>query len=131
MADASTQNNTVTQVKYPTSGWEKSLEKLPLFTKAEMKRHVENSGKRIGNVEHHSVETSFIRATIFLQDEYLKEIVAANDKDNFFFKWKCYHSYKKHDAPHSIKVALCIISGQVIDATCPCAAGNVGFVIIL
>ena len=127
MTDTSSQNNEGTQVKYPANGWEKTLGKLPLFTKTEIKSQVENFGKRIGNVEHHSVPTSFKRATTFLQDEYLKEIVAANDKDYFFFKCKCYHSYKKHDAPHTIKVALCIISGQVINATCTCPAGKVGY----
>jgi len=100
---------------------------MPLFTKAEMKEHVENSGKRIGNAEHHSVPTSLKRAKTFLQDEYLKEIETADDQDHFYFKCKCYHSYRKHEAPHTIQVALCIISGQVIDATCTCAAGKVGY----
>ena len=36
-----------------------------------MKKQVENSGKRIGNAEHHSVPTSRKRAKTFLQDEYL------------------------------------------------------------
>ena len=81
-----------------------------------MKQHVENSGKRIGNAEHHSVPTSLKRAKTFLQDEYLKEIEAADDQDHFYFKCKCCHSYKKHKAPHTIQVALYIISGQVIGA---------------
>ena len=104
----SSQNDAAPRVKYPTTGWGKALEKLPLFTKAEMKKHVENSGKRIGNAEHHSVPTSLKRAKTFLQDEYLKEIEAADDQDYFYFKCKCYHSYKKHEAPHTIQVALCI-----------------------
>ena len=83
-----------------------------------MKKHVENSGKRIGNAEHHPVPTSLKRAKTFLQDEYLKEIEAADDQDYFYFKCKCYHSSKKHEAPHAVQVALCILSGQVIDATC-------------
>ena len=116
LPDSLSQNNVGTQVKYPTTGWGKALEKLPLFTKAEMKKHVENSGKRIGNAEHHSVPTSLKRAKTFLQEEYLKEIEASVDEDYFYFKCKCYHSYKKHEAPHTIQVALCIISGQVIDA---------------
>ena len=110
-----------------TTGWGKALEKLPLFTKAEMKKHVENSGKRIGNAEHHSVPTSLKRAKTVLQEEYLKEIETSVDEDYFYFKCKCYHSYKKHEAPHTIQVALCIISGQVIDATCTFAAGKVGY----
>ena len=121
------QNDTAPRVKYPTTGLGKALEKLPLFTKAEMKKHVENSGERIGNAEHHSVPTNLKRAKTFLQDEYVKEIEAADDQDYFYFKCKCYHSYKKHEAPHTIQVALCIISGQVIDATGTFAAGKVGY----
>ena len=34
---------------------------------------------------------------------------------------------KKHEAPHTIHVALCIISGKVMHATCTCAAGKVGY----
>lgn len=58
----SSQNDAAPQVKYLTTGWGKALEKLPLFTKAEMKKQAENSGKRIGNAEHHSVPTSLKRA---------------------------------------------------------------------
>ena len=43
-----------------------------------MKKHV---GKRIGNVESHSVPTSLQRAKTFLYDEYLKEI-HTNDDEN-------------------------------------------------
>ena len=127
LPDSSSQNKASAGVKYPSTGWGKALEKLPLFTKAEMKKHIENSGKKMGSVEHHSVPTSLKRAKTFLQDEYLKDIEANDDEHYFYFKCKCYHSYKKHDAPHTIQVALCIISGQVMDATCTCAAGKVGY----
>ena len=33
------------RVKYPSDGWGKSLERMPCFTRAEMNRHVANSGK--------------------------------------------------------------------------------------
>lgn len=127
LPDSSSQNKASAGVKYPSTGWGKALEKLPLFTKAEMKKHIENSGKKMGSVEHHSVPTSLKRAKTFLQDEYLKDIEANDDEHYFYFKCKCLHSYKKHDAPHTIQVALCIISGQVMDATCTCAAGKVGY----
>ena len=68
---SSSHTKEVTEINYPTTGWGRNLEKLPLFTKAEMKKHVENSGKRVGSVEHHSVPTSLKRAKTFLQDEYL------------------------------------------------------------
>ena len=39
----------------------------------------------------------------------------------------CYHSYKKHETPHKIQVALCVITGHVMAASCTCAAGEVGY----
>jgi len=38
LADSSTQIKGVSKVKYPTTGWGKALENLPLFTKAEKKK---------------------------------------------------------------------------------------------
>ena len=52
---SSSHTKEVTEINYPTTGWGRNLEKSPLFTKAEMKKHMENSGKRVGSVEHHSV----------------------------------------------------------------------------
>ena len=53
-----------------------------------MKKHIENSGKRMGSVDNHSVPTSLKRAKTFLQDEYLKDI-EGNDGNYFYFKCKC------------------------------------------
>ena len=49
LPDSSSQNKASAGVKYPStgSGSGKALEKLPLFTKAEMKKHIENSGKKM------------------------------------------------------------------------------------
>jgi len=46
------------KVKFPESGWGSQLEKMPLFTKAEMNKYIEYSGKRLGS-SHHSVPTSW------------------------------------------------------------------------
>ena len=48
-------------------------------------------------------------------------------KQVFFLRAKCYHSFKKSEAPHVLRFALCIVSGQVIQANCSCKAGKVGF----
>lgn len=56
----------VTEIIYPTSGWDKSLKKLPLFAKVEMNNHIENSGKKMGSVKHHSVPTKLLLAKTFL-----------------------------------------------------------------
>jgi len=39
LADSSTQIKGVSKVNYPTTGWGKTLENLPLFTNAKMKKH--------------------------------------------------------------------------------------------
>ncbi|KAK3701238.1 hypothetical protein QZH41_003200 [Actinostola sp. cb2023] len=68
------------RVKFPDNGWTTSLDKMPMFTKAEMNSHVKKSGKTIGNTDHHSVPTGLRKAKTFLQDEYLHEIKTANDQ---------------------------------------------------
>ena len=53
-----------------------------------------------------------------------KDIEANDDESYFYFKCKCYDSYKKHEVPHSKEVAPSIISAQVMHATCTCASGK-------
>ena len=113
--------------KYPSDGWGKSLERMPPFTRAEMNQHIESSGKRVGNADHHSVPTNLRKAKTFLKDEYLKDIEANSDQRYFYLRSKCYHSFRKRDAPHNLRFALCIVSGQVLHANCSCKAGNVGY----
>ena len=113
--------------KYPSDGWGKSLERIPPFTRAEMNQHIESSGKRVGNADHHSIPTNLRKAKTFLKDEYLKDIEANSDQRYFYLRSKCYHSFRKKDAPHTLRFALCIVSGQVLHANCSCKAGNVGY----
>lgn len=112
----------VRSVKYSEENWGTSLEKMPLFTKAEMDEHIVNSGKKIPNKDSTSVPTNLGKAQIFLQDEYLHEIITTSDQRGFYFKAKCSHSFKKNDAPHDLKLAICIISGKVLYAFCSCVA---------
>ena len=73
-------------VKFPESSWSTSLEKMPMFTRAEMNSHVEKSGKTIGNQAHHSVPTGMRKAKTFLDDEYLHDIEATSDHRYFYFR---------------------------------------------
>jgi len=57
----------------------------------------------------------------------LKDIETNEDEHCFYFKCRCYHSYKNHETPYTIEPALCIISGNLMDATCICAVGKVGY----
>ena len=54
-------------VKFPSSGWSTSLQRMPLFTKAEMDLHVSQSGKNIDqSKQSHSVPTSMKKAKTFV-----------------------------------------------------------------
>lgn len=101
---------------------------MPLFTRGEMNRHIEQSGKNLGSFSKiHTVPTSPRKAKTFLEDEYLKEIQAASDDHYFYFKSLCYHSFKKSEPPHELRTALSIVTGEVLHASCSCIAGNTGF----
>ena len=39
--------------------------------------------------------------------------MAASDDSYFSLKLQCHHSFKKNDPPHNLKVALCIVNGEV------------------
>ena len=72
--------------KYPSDGWFINLTRMPFFTLSEMNEHISKSGKNINsNTSTHSVTTTVRKATTFLEDEYLKEILAASD-DTFLFQ---------------------------------------------
>ena len=42
-------------------------------------------------------------------------------------KAKCYHSFRKSEAPHDLCFTMCIVSAQVIHVNCSCKAGKVGY----
>ena len=127
VTDSSNGDANKPSVKYPSDGWSTSLEKIPMFTRAEMNEHIARSGKSISNIQHHSVPTSLRKAKTFLEDEYLREITAASDDRCFYFQAKCCHSFRKNDPPHQLKLALCIFKGDVLDSSCTCVAGKAGF----
>ena len=113
--------------KYPSDGWGKSLERMPPFMRAKMNQHIKSSGKRVGNSDHHSVPTNLRKANTFLKDKNLKDIEATSDQRYFYLRSKCYHNFRKKDAPHSLRFTLCIVSGQIMYANCSCKAGNLGY----
>lgn len=89
-------------VQFPSVGWGTSLENMPMFTRVEMNHHIRKSGKSIANKDHHTVPTGLVKAQRFLDDQRY-----------FFFQSKCCHSFRKNDSSHQLRVALCIISGEV------------------
>ena len=92
-----------------------------------MNQHIESSGKKVGNADNHSIPTNLRKAKTFLRDEYLKDIEANSNQRYFYLRAKCYHSFRKNDAPHSLRFALCIVSGEVMHANCACKTGKVGY----
>lgn len=100
---------------------------MPFFSRAEMDKFVALTGKSLGCAGKKSVPTGLKKATTFLKDEYLKEIESYSDEIYFFMRCKCYHSFRKNDAPHNVFLALCIVSGEVKDSKCSCVAGSLGY----
>ena len=98
---------------------------MPLFTKAEMNRFIENSGKRLGKSDH-SVPTSWKKGKTFLEVS-LKESGCTSDDKDFYFRCKCHHSFRKNDDPHVLQLALCILSGEVVQSRCSCVAGKTAY----
>ena len=89
MTDCSLNENDVSvskKVVFPTTGWNLSLEKSPLFTRAEVDRHIAKSGKNVAQAVNHSVPTGMTRATSYLKDEYLHNIETNSDQRYFFFQ---------------------------------------------
>ena len=117
------------RVKFPDdeNEWSSSLETIPLFTRAHMDNHIKKSGKNIANKEHHSIPTGLRKAKTFLEDEYLESIRCSHDQSYFYVKANCCLSFRKNDPPHSLKLALCIITEEVESSNCSCVAGKVGY----
>lgn len=114
------------RVKFPNKddAWGKSLDKMPMFTRAQMNTHIKNSGKNIADKDNHTIPTGLRKAKTFLEDQYLEEICCLHDQRYFYFKAKCCHSFRKNEPPHELKIALCVISGDVESSQCSCVAGK-------
>ena len=126
-ADRGAEDET-TNMSFPANGWGTKLDKRPFFTRAQIDSHIASSGKK-QNSEHHSLPTGLRKAKAFLEDEYLHDIQTAHDQRYFYYRAKCFHSFKTREDPHNLKLALCISSGEVKYAFCgpTCAAGKSGF----
>lgn len=127
--NSSAPSDSTKKVSFPTDGWGTAVAKSPLFTCTEMDRHIANSGKKHQHSEYHSLPTGLRKAKAFLADEYLHEIQTHQDQRYFYYRAKCFHSFKVREEPHNMKLALCIVSGEVEYAYCgpSCAAGKSGF----
>ena len=73
-------------VKYPNDGWGNSLERMPSF--------ITNSGKKVASIQHRSIPTNLKKAKTFLTGQYFKDIEATSGQGHFYFRAKCYHSFK-------------------------------------
>ena len=92
--NSSAPSNNTKKIAFPTDGCGTALAKSPLFTCAEMDRHIANSGKKHQNSEYHSLPTGLRKAKAFLADKYLHEIQTHQDQSYFYYRVKCFHSFK-------------------------------------
>ena len=118
------------QPNYPSDGWSGDIKRMPFFMLAEMNNHIAKSGKNIDSSKSHSVPTSVRKATTFLNDEYVKNLSAASNNTYFYLRCQCHHSFRKNYPPHNLKVALCIFSGEVKNASCSLLLARSGFATI-
>ena len=120
--DTDTDLNNVRKVSFPVCGT--SLSKSPLFV--ELDKHIRNSGKKLQSNENYSLPTGLRKAKSFLADEYLHNIQTNCGQNYFYFRAKCFHSFKEHDEPHNLRLAVSILSGDVEYAYCGphCVAGR-------
>ena len=114
--------------KFPTDGCGTSLSKASFFSRVEIDKHIKESGENVGGGSYHTLPAGLMRAKAYLQDEYLHGIQTTYDQRYFFYRAKCFHSFKKNESPHELKLALCVVSGDVIHANCvpTCVAGKSG-----
>ena len=87
--DPNTQNSSAPsdntkKIAFPTDGWGTALAKCPLFTCAEMDRHIANSGKKHQNSEYHSLPTGLRKAKASLADEYDPD----SSRSKLFLLWQ-------------------------------------------
>ena len=124
--NSSAPSDNTKKIAFPTDEWGTALAKSSLFTCAEMDRHIANSGKKHQNSEYQLLPTGLRKAKAFLADEYLHEIQTRQDQSYFYYRGKCFHSFKVCEEPHNLKLALCIVSGEVEYAYCgpSCTAGK-------
>jgi hypothetical protein len=105
---------TIVPVKFPSDGWSTRLQRMPHFTRAEMDLHISSSGKSIDpKSKGNSVPTNMQKAKICLNDEYLKDVLAASDDKYSCVKSLCHQSFRKNEHPHNLRIALDFLTGEV------------------
>ena len=57
-------------------------------------------------------------AKTYPEGEYLHDIQTNYDHQYFYHRVKYFHSFKINESLHSLIIALCIISGEVVFANC-------------
>ena len=97
----------------------------------EMDRHTANSGKKntkTANITRclHDFEKPRL---LFRMNTFTRSILTKIKVISIIDRAKCFHSFKVRDEPHNLKLALCIVSGEVEYAYCgpSCTAGKSGF----
>ena len=111
--------------KPKSDGWSKSLKSFPIFTKVQIDKHKEKSGKRklSSDKEGKPIEKTVKKGLKFKEERYLNAdgIYTRCDDQQFYFKAKCRASMAKREV-HDLTVSLDILTGDVKAACCTCKA---------
>ena len=106
--------------------WRKSLEKMPPFTRVQIEKHRELSGKRkiSTNKKGVPIMKTLRRGSQFKEERYLSSdtIFTSTSEEGFLVKSKCKAIMKKEY--HSQNVTLQHETGNIISAYCTCKAGK-------
>ena len=101
---------------FPSDNWGTSLEKAPLFTRAEMDRHItETWEKHCWREPPHFANRpqksqNIPRGRIFTRhrDKLRCTIL--------FFRAKCFHSFRRNENPHQLRLTLCLVMALMCSA---------------
>ena len=103
-------------VSYPENGWGCSLPKMPMFTRAKMDKHIVKSGKTLATRVTTPCQQFSGRPKHFLKMNIFMTLLLPVINNFFTLKQGAVTATEKNDAPHQLKLALCIHPGDVLDS---------------
>ena len=121
-----TRNEGVKEMKGDLLTWSQSLRDLPTFTKHEIEKHRQLSGK-LKKGKGLPIERTLVKGRKYLADGYLCLITLMICSSSEFVKIKCKCRASMKQLFRNVSVTLDRHSGAVCKAFCDCAAGRSGY----
>ena len=113
-SESAGQDETKNVPKFPAQNWG-TLKKAPLSTRAERDTHIRKLWENIPGLKHHTLTTSLRKAKTFLEENIFMKL-RQTVMNAISVIVQCFHSFKKDEDPHQLKLALCITTGAVAHA---------------